>query len=140
MVTVDCWKVARENEETVTDFADILAASLIKDAREMEDNNHDEGTVPTCITKTTDSSETTPSSLSTENRLHTMQLQKTQLRCLWCSRVNLLHRKTFLKCKECKKGFCYNGCWSHHVTFGGVPNAPIRGTKKMKVKSDEVFN
>ena len=56
MVTVDCWKASRE-EETIVEFADILAANLMKDAREMED---DDGTVPTCITKSTDSV-TTPS-------------------------------------------------------------------------------
>ena len=45
-----------------------------------------------------------------------------QLRCMWCSRVNLIERKTTLICQECCKGFCRdknNGlsCWSHHIAY-----------------------
>ena len=43
--------------------------------------------------------------------------------------------------KECGKGFCRdesgNGCWSHHLAYGGVPQVPARGTKKRKVKEEE---
>ena len=61
-----------------------------------------------------------------------------QLRCMWCSRVNLLERKTTIMCQECGKGFCRdenNGlsCWSHHVALGGVPKAPRYGTRKRKL-------
>ena len=64
-----------------------------------------------------------------------------QLRCIWCSRINLTHRKTTLKCKECGKGFCRdesgNGCWSNHVCYGGVPIAPKRGTRKRNICDDD---
>ena len=48
------------------------------------------------------------------------------------SHVNLMERKTTLRCLECKKGFCRNHCWSHHVAHGGIPVAPKYGTKKRK--------
>ena len=41
-----------------------------------------------------------------------------------------------MKCSECGKGFWRDNSgrnyWSLHVWYGGVPCAPIRGTKKRK--------
>ena len=47
-----------------------------------------------------------------------------QLRCMWCSRIKLVERKTTLKCLECGKCFCRDknnrlSCWPHHVALGG---------------------
>mmetsp|Transcript_18284 Transcript_18284/g.17634 ORF Transcript_18284/g.17634 Transcript_18284/m.17634 type:complete len:83 (-) Transcript_18284:213-461(-) len=55
--------------------------------------------------------ETSVSSLTEDKNLvseHTsVCLQgKKQLRCVWCSRVNLTERKTTMKCEECNAGFC----------------------------------
>ena len=59
-----------------------------------------------------------------------MNKQK-QVRCIWCSRVNLIERKTTMKYIECNRGFCNKrDCWSHHAVYGGVPNQPKIGTKK----------
>ena len=74
------------------------------------------------------------------NKQHTKILLKggKQLWCMWCSRVNLLERKTTLMCQECGKGFCRDkrnrlSCWPHHVARGGVPKAPKHGTRKRKM-------
>ena len=61
--------------------------------------------------------------------------RREQLRCMWCSRVNLLDRKTTLMCQEYKKGFCRDennilSCCSYHVALGGVTHAPKYGTRK----------
>ena len=130
---VDCWKVSDEREQTIYDFADFLASDIISDANEVmkEEEDDDRTFLPTNVSLSADGN-TTPSSLSSEKQYtHTMEKVKTQLRCLWCSRVNLLHRKTYLRCKECGGGFCVNGCWSHHVAYGGIPAKPARGTKKV---------
>ena len=54
---------------------------------------------------------------------------------MWCSRANLLERKTSLICQECGKGFCRDernrlSCWSHYIALGGVPKALKDGTRK----------
>ena len=64
-----------------------------------------------------------------------------QLRCIWCSRVNLVEQKCSLACIECRKGFCSDStghlCWSLHVAYGGVPVLPKKGSKKRKVRDIE---
>ena len=35
-------------------------------------------------------------------------LGKKQVRCTWCSRYNLVERKTTIKCIECDKIFCHD--------------------------------
>ena len=78
-------------------------------------------------------------SMCKEIKTHTQFFlaKKRQVRCIRCSRVRLIERKTTMICKECGKGFCRDslglGCWSHHICFGGVPVAPVKGTRKMKV-------
>lgn len=78
--------------------------------------------------------------MSKEIKPHTkIYLKNRQVRCIWCSRVNPVEKKT--TCKECGKGFCQDSsglsCWSDHVAIGGVPAAPARGTKKRKVRECE---
>ncbi len=90
----------------------------------------------------TNKSLTSPSSLSMSKEIepHTkIYLKNKQVRCIWCSRVNLVDNKTTrMMCQECGKGFCRDcsglSCWSHHVALGGVPATPARGTKKRKVR------
>ena len=95
MQIVDCWKVSRseDREDTIQDLVDILAAELIEDTYELKEVN-EEDSLPRRISLATTT--TIPSSLSTE-KSHTMERVTSQLRCLWFSRVNLLHRKNFLK-------------------------------------------
>lgn len=41
-----------------------------------------------------------------------------QIRCIWCSRVHLITRKTTMRCLYCNRGFCRDqgrACWPHHV-------------------------
>ena len=80
--------------------------------------------------------------MSKEIKPHTkIYLKNRQVRCIWCSRVNPVEKKTTIMCKECGKGFCQDSsglsCWSDHVAIGGVPAAPARGTKKRKVRECE---
>jgi len=82
------------------------------------------------------------SSIDTRKFGHlTKQIMKSQIRCVWCSRVNLIHRKTTLKCKECGSGFCCDEsgrrCCLYHLALGGCLLAPKRGTLKSKVRDNE---
>ena len=69
---------------------------------------------------------------TTKELMYTMEFLKgeKQVRYTWCSRVNLIERKTTLKYLEGNKSFCRNHCWSHHVAHGGFPAAPKYGLKK----------
>ena len=69
-----------------------------------------------------------------KNPIHTQEFLTggKQLQCIWYSRVNFLERKTTLRCLECKKGFCRNHFWSHHIVHGGVPVALKYERKKRK--------
>ena len=131
---------SRKKEEeyySIANFSDILAKEMLEYAKSFED--HEEHTVVTVSeTRTCDDI----SSLSQDKVIgtHTKIFldAKHQLRCIWCSRVNLIERKTTLKCGECGKGFCRDSsgsnCWSNHVCFGGVPACPKRGTHKRLVR------
>ena len=64
--------------------------------------------------------------------------RKKQIRCIWCSRVSLIEKKTTMKCKEWDRGFYRNtDCWGHHVPYGGVPMQPKRGTRKRLPNRDD---
>ena len=140
MTVTDTWKQLKKKQEgynSITNFSDILAKEMLEYAKSFED--HEEHTVDTVSeTRTCDDI----SSLSQDKVIgtHTKIFLDTkhQLRCIWCSRVNLLQWKTTLKCKECGKGFCRDSsgsnCWSNHVCFGGVPACPKRGTHKRLVR------
>jgi len=146
MTVTDTWKLLKKNDPkyvTVAEFADILANEMIIDAQTQEeqekaDERAKETTslsevILTAAVSTVSS--VTEASQAMHNTTHTREiLKRNQLRCIWCSRVNLVERKTTMRCKECNKGFCRdgsgNGCWSHHVASGGVPSAPKKGTKK----------
>ena len=142
MVVVDAWKALKIGDLSplsVGEFADILAKELLEQAKELENKNKVcTKVVKTIVTSNTQNSSSVSSlSIAKTCNSHTKVVLKNgkQLRCLWCSRVNLVERKTTLKCLECGKGFCRdenNGlsCWSHHVALGGIPAAPRRGTKK----------
>ena len=119
----------------MTHFGDKLAYDIIKNSREEEDTESQMCTI--VVQNSTDSIST----MSTECRgkIHTkIKLPAgKQLRCIWCSRVNLVERKCTVQCQECGKGFCRDLCWSLHVAHNGVPAAPKRGTKKKKVGDDD---
>ena len=72
---------------------------------------------------------------------HTKTIMKSHIRCVWCSRVNLTHRKTTLKCKECGSGFCRDKsgcmCWLHHLALGVCTLVPKRGTLKRNARDNE---
>ena len=64
-----------------------------------------------------------------------------QIRCILCSRVNLIERKTTMKCKECYRFFCRKmDCWSHHVACGGVQMQPKKGTRKRLPNREDDVN
>ena len=142
---VDCWKLMRSKLKVkkrypLLDFADCLALELCKEAEALE---KEESIVSRSglVVSTTYSleEETHISSLSSPKDCshHTMEfLTSGQLQCCWCSRVHLVERKTTMRCKECKVGFCRDrsgrNCWSHHVALGGLPKQPPRGSLKRK--------
>ena len=138
----DAWKINKISSSIpINQYADELAQDLIDYATSVEDIAEEMPEIETTSQSTSDSTDV--SSLSAPQRCtgsHTKILlkDKKQLRCIWCSRVNLVHRKTTLKCKECGKGFCRDdrglGCWSHHVALNGCPIAPSRGTKRKAAK------
>ena len=143
MVVTDAWKmfgVCGQEFETITEFCDVLCSDILKHAAELDGQNAEkEGQVPAVSltlkpSPSSLSSVTLPECKATEI-IHTKQYlkNKKQVRCLWCSRVENIERKTTMKCFECNAGFCRNtGCWSHHVAIGGVPRKPkrVRGEKK----------
>ena len=151
MNLVDTWKGLKlqDNKTTVYDFADMLVQEMLDYANDIEAQEeqvtNDDITLATNLTDAVsfnaNSHLTSVSSLSNPKQIcfHTKVFLKRnkQLRCIWCSRVNLVERKTTMMCKECNKGFCRDGsgysCWSHHIACGGVPTAPSRGTKKRSV-------
>ena len=138
----DAWKINKISSSIpINQYADELAQDLIDYATSVEDIAEEMPEIETTSQSTSDSTDV--SSLSAPQRCtgsHTKIIlkDKKQLRCIWCSRVNLVHRKTTLKCKECGKGFCRDdrglGCWSHHVALSGCPIAPARGTKRKTAK------
>jgi len=152
MNVIDAWKSLRileGDDVTVGRFADILAKDMIDYAHSLEKEKK-ESSSASCITSdtgtVTDTYKTNESltslsslSMSKEIKPHTkVYLKNKQVRCIWCSRVNLIEKKTTMMCQECGKGFCRDcsglSCWSHHVALDGVPAAPARGTKKRRVR------
>ena len=144
IIVTDTWKLFKDKHHkgfckvSISEFSDILAKELLDQAKEA--------TLPVTNisgTETTDTesqvSQLTTQASTIKGGIHTRDFLKggKQVRCIWCSRVNLVEKKTTLKCLECGKGFCRNHCWSHHVAHGGVPAAPKYGTKKRKRVFDE---
>jgi len=142
MVVTDAWKLFRicgQLYETITEFVNVLVSDIIKEAEMLEEATKTQD-VPAVSLKlkssTSSMSSITLPDKKAKEMIHTKVFlkDKKQVRCMWCSRVELVERKTTMKCFECNAGFCRSaGCWSHHVAIGGVPRAPKRGTKKRKI-------
>ena len=141
IIVTNVWKtlkkISRKNNHCllILHFGDELTYDIIKDAREEEKDA--ESQVCTIIMSNNSDS---VSSMSNEvrgiNHPKIKLLKGKQLKCIWCSRVNLMERKCTIQYEECNKGFCRNLCWSLYVAHGGVPATPKRGTKKKKVGED----
>ena len=135
MNVTDAWKCMRKKYkslETIADFVNILC-------RDMIDRSKEDIEMLLPEVSMTHQSSPTISSVSCE-KIHRGEhtrvylKNKKQVRCIWCSRVDLIEKKTTMKCLECDFGFCRAGsCWSHHVALDGVPAAPKKGTKKRKL-------
>ena len=155
MTIVDCWKLFRTNKKSnisILDFADELGKDMLEAAKLFEfavngpsrtrsgrqfhgGQEHDVQCVVTA-NASTDYSSLSMNAIAPKT--HTREfIKKGQLRCIWCSRVTLIEKKTTMRCIECGKGFCRDGsgydCWGMHVALNGVPPCPKRGTKKRKV-------
>ena len=136
---IDVWKldkIEKNTSQIIKEYADIFSRTLI-DATMREAISIDSlatsiemnyNTI--CMSRQIDNDGTLISLLSQEvnpGSIHTkeyMNKQK-QVRCIWCIRVNLIERKTTMKCIECNRGFCRKrDCWSHYVAYRGVPNQP----------------
>jgi len=116
----------------------MIAGNMMNCAAELEDVVE----LPQAVSINSKMQLSSMSSIDTRNvGHHTKQIMKSQIRCVWCSRVNLTHRKTTLKCKECGSGFSRNESermfWLHYLALGGCPLAPKRRTLKRSVRDNE---
>ena len=140
MNLTDSWKAFKRHHKdggcipSATEFLDITAYDMIKEAARLKGS---ESNTPSEVNMANE--ESTTSSLScVPCSEHTMVVleSKRQVRCVWCSRVNLIQRKVTMICKQCDKGFCRatsgRECWSHHVAMNGLPPNPKKGTIRMR--------
>ena len=147
MTVTDTWKQLKKRDpkySSITEFADVLAREMIQYSKSLIEEEEEcesvECPVRVRVVAGTDSQDLSSVTQDKSIRNHTRIFLKgrKQVRCIWCSRVNLVERKTTMKCSECDKGFCRDNtgysCWSHHVCFGGVPQAPKKGTRKRLVR------
>ena len=145
MTAVDALKIDRlvsTDTRTIKEYGNTMGYDLMKAAKKYKDAFDTTRDVQIVVAS---SNEDRVSSLSKPEKhigTHTKVILKRgqQVRCIWCSRVNLKESKTTMKCLECNRGFCRDGSreyWSHHVACGGVPNAPPRGSLKRKINEVE---
>ena len=137
MTVVDTWKMMKKkdaNHSSITEFADVLAREMIDHVENLLQDVPPDNVV---TVEPEETSMTTTSTLTVDTNMRHTKIfltDKKQLRCIWCSRINLTERKTTMMCLQCGKGFCRDssgfGCWSHHIALGGIPCAPKKGTKK----------
>ena len=132
---IDTWKVMKDKHSnlfgTIADFINVLCNDMLNRGKEELEAN-----LMPVVSLNTSSSSVSSITVNQGIQGHTREYlkNKRQVRCIWCSRVDLVEKKTTMKCLECGYGFCRQGaCWSHHVAMGGVPRAPEKGTKKRKV-------
>ena len=154
MTIVDCWKLFRTKTKcniSILDFTDQLGKDMMEASKLFEFaekggtctrsgkqyHKQEEHAVQCVVTANASTDFSSLSMHAIAQKTHTREFTKKQVRCIWCSRVSLIEKKTTMKCIECGKGFCRDGtgndCWSLHVALGGVPPCPKRGTKKRKV-------
>ena len=133
ITVTDAWKCLRTKNklfETITGFSNVLCSDIIDTANGMQSTTLPQVT----ITNSTESLSSVTNGPIMYAHTRLFLKNKKQVRCIWCSRVNLVEKKTTMKCLECDVGFCRDGsCWSHHVALGGIPRAPKKGTKKRKL-------
>ena len=140
MNLTDSWKAFKRHHKdggfipSATEFSDITAYDMIQEAKILKGS---ENNTPSEVSVANE--ESTTSSLScVPCDEHTMVIldNKRQVRCVWCSRVNLIQRKVTMICKQCDVGFCRatsgRECWSHHVAMNGLPLRPKKGTTRLR--------
>ena len=126
MNVIDTWKldkIGRIASQTIKEYTDILSRALIDTAMRktmsidslaasIEINSN-----IICMSRRIEKDGTLISSLSQDvhpGSIHTKEymIKQEQVRCIWCSRVNLIKRKTNMKYIECDRGFCKKRyCW-----------------------------
>ena len=147
MIVTDIWKIFKIgstylSKMPITHFADLLAADMIAYADTLSDDCQVTPALSITVTESSCSLSTLTTPKDMSNCSHTKILNPSkQSRCIWCSRVHLIERKTTLKCMECNSGFCRattgRNCWENHVSMGSVPVAPKRGKRKRMVEDIE---
>ena len=141
-IATNAWNMTRvlHSKKPIIKFADELAYEIIQKAKSIESMEHERSAqVCSPISTSVMSKSSSVSSILIESSLNHTKLKiepGKQVRCIWCSRVHLVERKSSLKCLQCGKGFCREEtgrtCWALHVAHGGIPSAPKKGTKKRK--------
>ena len=115
MTVTDSWKAFKflDKKCSISHFADVLALDMLEQGNAMKQQEmSSQNTVNSENSKTASvdvGALTSCSSVSMckEIKTHTQVFlaKKRQVRCIWCSRVRLIERKTTMICKECGKGF-----------------------------------
>lgn len=148
LTVTDSWKLTRYHskrwaEERVVAFSNRLAYGLLHglddsiSPMDIVEMLQKEDSVESSVTTKSESEnthtkiklpvvQTEPTCVSTrsERSIGSSSYTK-QIRCVWCSRVHGLIRKTSLKCAECGLGFCSERtgrkCWLMHTENHGPP-------------------
>ena len=72
-----------------------------------------------------------------DSHIKKLMQNKKKLQCIWCSCVSLDVKKTFLKCKECKKKLWrdnnWSYYWSNHMCFIDIFDLSKSVSKKLLV-------
>lgn len=143
MTVTDVWKLHKisgnSRDISISHFADELAADMIAYADSLANSPTVTPTSSVCVSTDASLSLSTITLPKDEQRLDHEKVvlpKGKQVRCIWCSRVDLIERKTTMKCMQCDMGFCRDctgrDCWAKHLALGGVPVPPKRGTQKQK--------
>jgi len=142
MTVTDAWKIYRmldDHSFTICQYDNMLAGDMMNCAAELEE---DVVELTQAVSIHPEMQLSSMSSIDTRKcGHHTKQIMKFQIRCVWYSRVNLTHRKTTLKCKECGSVFFRDESrcmlWLYHLALGGFPLAPKRGTLERNARDNE---
>ena len=144
---VDCWKIEKtrcsiiqKKSKTLLEYVNQLgqemidAATIIEESGKKKMHRGREFYINTIKSNTSSGLSSLSGNIGTRRR--TRYYLSHQSRYICCVKVDLFERKTRMKRSERGKGFCRDNsgrnCWSLPVAYGGVPCAPIRGTKKRK--------
>ena len=116
IILMDTWKLFKNRhckgfrKVSISEFADILANEFLDEANEVALLPLTNISITEGVKIESEISQLSTQVSTTKELMHTMEFLNggKQVRCIWCSCINLIKRKTTLKYLECNKGFCRN--------------------------------